>query len=232
MTDFTQEGVVLLVDKPLGWTSFDVVKKIKFSLQKLSGLKRIKVGHAGTLDPLASGLLIVCTGRKTKIISQIQAREKEYTGIIHLGATTASYDLETKVENHCNPHHLKKEELFRAAASFEGEIKQIPPIFSAVKVNGKRAYELARKGQTAEIKEKTVQIEAFKITEIALPEIHFQINCSKGTYIRSIANDFGAKLGVGGYLKELCRTGIGCYRLEDALSIENLMEHLQKAAKV
>ncbi|WP_400193904.1 tRNA pseudouridine(55) synthase TruB [Hymenobacter sp. B81] len=207
---------ILLIDKPLTWTSFDVVKKAKYALRAR------KIGHAGTLDPLATGLLILCTGKQTKSIDQIQAQEKEYTGIFSLGQTTPSFDLETPVDAERPYEHLSEEQIRAATAPFTGLIEQTPPLFSAVKVNGERAYEVARRGAEAEIKSKQVTIKAFDITRIELPEVHFRVVCSKGTYIRSLARDFGAALGCGAHLSKLVRTRIGEYRLEDALSIADL----------
>jgi len=221
MPDFIS-GEVILVDKPLKWTSFDVVKKLKFQLQKSTGMKKIKVGHAGTLDPLASGLLIICTGKKTKTIESIQSQKKEYTGIIQLGATTPSYDLETLPENFKEYSQIKENEINITAQKMVGTQEQLPPIFSAKKIDGKRAYDLARKGETPKMRSKEISIYSFEIEKIILPEIYFRIECSKGTYIRSIANDFGKKLGVGAYLKELKRTRIGGYQVSNALKVEEL----------
>lgn len=208
-----EDGVVLLLDKPLTWTSFDVVRKVKNTLRVK------KIGHAGTLDPLATGLLILCTGKKTKEIEQIQAQEKEYTGTIRLGETTPSFDLETAVDQTRPYEHLTEEQIRAATQQFIGRIEQTPPLFSAVKIDGKRAYELARKGQEAEIKSKTVELKAFELTRIALPDIDFRVVCSKGTYIRSLARDLGEALGCGGHLTKLVRTRIGDYQLADAFSI-------------
>ncbi|SHK94173.1 tRNA pseudouridine(55) synthase TruB [Hymenobacter psychrotolerans] len=209
-----EAGEVLLLDKPLTWTSFDVVRKVKNTLR----IK--KIGHAGTLDPLATGLLILCTGKKTKEIDQIQAQEKEYTGTFRLGQTTPSFDLETPVDAELPYAHLTEEEIRAATAQFVGQIAQTPPLFSAVKVNGERAYEVARRGDEAEIKSKQVTIRDFEITRIALPDVDFRVTCSKGTYIRSLARDFGAALGCGAHLTKLVRTRIGEYRVEDALTME------------
>jgi tRNA pseudouridine55 synthase len=219
MNDFLA-GEVLLIDKPLQWTSFDVVKKIKYLLKSKLGIKKIKVGHAGTLDPLASGLLIVCTGKMTKQIPEIQDQKKEYTGIIELGAVTASYDLESEVEPKADPSNLSENDLLSAAQKLSGTIQQLPPIFSAKKIDGKRAYTLARKGEKPQMKSKQVEIETFELTQVELPEVHFRICCSKGTYIRSMAHDFGEILGVGGYLKALRRTAIGEYTVDRAMSID------------
>lgn len=209
-----EAGEVLLLDKPLTWTSFDVVRKVKNTLR----IK--KIGHAGTLDPLATGLLILCTGKKTKEIDQIQAQEKEYTGTFRLGQTTPSFDLETPVDAELPYAQLTEDEIRAATAPFVGLIAQTPPLFSAVKVNGERAYEVARRGDEAEIKSKQVTIREFEITRIALPEVDFRVTCSKGTYIRSLARDFGATLGCGAHLTKLVRTRIGEYRVEDALTME------------
>jgi tRNA pseudouridine55 synthase len=214
LTDFDFEaGEVLLLDKPLTWTSFDVVRKVKNTLRPR------KIGHAGTLDPLATGLLILCTGKKTKEIDQIQAQEKEYEGTFRLGQTTPSFDLETPVDAEQPYEHLTEADIQAAVATFLGKIEQIPPVFSAVKVDGKRAYELARKGEQAEIKAKTVEIKAFELTRIALPDIDFRVVCSKGTYIRSLARDLGVALGCGAHLTRLVRTRIGEYRLADAWTV-------------
>ncbi|MGI4875099.1 MAG: tRNA pseudouridine(55) synthase TruB [Janthinobacterium lividum] len=217
LADFDFEaGEVLLLDKPLTWTSFDVVRKVK------NALRPRKIGHAGTLDPLATGLLILCTGKKTKEIDQIQAQEKEYAGTFRLGQTTPSFDLETAVDAERPYQHLIATDVEAAAATFVGQIEQIPPIFSAVKVAGKRAYELARNGQEAEIKPKTVEIKVFELTRIALPEIDFRVVCSKGTYIRSLARDLGAALGCGAHLTRLVRTRIGAYILADAWTLADV----------
>ena len=217
MTDTSSnpEGEILLLDKPLTWTSFDVVRKVK------NTLRIAKIGHAGTLDPLATGLLILCTGRKTKQIDQIQAQEKEYTGTFRLGQTTPSFDLETAVDAERPYAHLTAAEIEAAAARFVGVIEQTPPLFSAVKIAGQRAYELARQGATdTVIKSKTVEIKAFELTRIALPEVDFRVVCSKGTYIRSLARDLGAALGCGAHLTGLVRTRIGEFRLADALTLD------------
>lgn len=210
------EGSVLLVDKPLEWTSFDVVKKLRYKL------KVKKIGHAGTLDPLATGLLILCTGKMTKQINTIQEQPKEYTGSMVLGKVTASYDLETPVEESGDVSNIDEEILNKILKQFTGEIEQIPPIYSAIKVDGKRAYTKARKGEKVELKARNVHIYNFELTEIDLPNVKFKVNCSKGTYIRSIVNDFGQAAGCGAYLSELRRTKIGDYSVEDALSIDEV----------
>ncbi len=202
---------VLLIDKPFGWTSFQAVKKAKYIL------KAKKIGHAGTLDPLATGLLIVCTGKKTKTIENIQAQEKEYTGTFFIGETTPSFDLETETDQTYPTEHINEDLIRKTAEGFIGEQDQTPPLFSAVKIDGKRAYAIARKGGTAEIKSKRITIYEFEITRIELPEVDFRIVCSKGTYIRSIARDFGLKMESGSYLKALRRTRIGDYRIQDAV---------------
>jgi len=216
-----ENGQILPVNKPLTWTSFDVVKKVR------NILRIKKIGHAGTLDPLAEGLLILCTGKFTKKIEEIQAQEKEYTGQFTLGQTTPSFDLETEVDATQDISYLTEEAILAAAKLFEGKIEQVPPIYSAVKVNGERAYTLARRGEGAEIKAKTIDIQLFQITSVELPLVYFRVVCSKGTYIRSLARDFGEKLGCGAHLSKLVRTRIGPYNLDQALSLEDIL-HLRK----
>jgi tRNA pseudouridine55 synthase len=211
-------GQVLLIDKPLEWTSFDVVRKVRYLT------KTKKVGHAGTLDPLATGLLIVCTGKYTKKINEYMAQEKEYTGSITLGASTPTYDLESEPQDFQPYEHITQEQLQQAAQSFTGAILQTPPIHSAIKKEGKRVYELARAGKEVKLEPRPITISEFEITEVALPVVHFRVVCSTGTYIRSLANDFGEKLGCGGYLSSLCRTRIGNYLLKDAYSIQGVEE--------
>lgn len=214
-----QEGHVFLIDKPLDWTSFDVVNKIRWNIRKAYNLKKIKVGHAGTLDPKATGLLLVCTGKWTKRIDEFQAQEKTYTGTIKLGVTTPTYDLESE-ENEIFPtEHITEEIIHETTKQFIGEIEQFPPMHSAIKVDGKRLYELARDGQEIERKARKVNILDFKITKINLPFVDFEVNCSKGTYIRSLAYDFGKALNSGGYLTALRRTKIGEF---DVINSENL----------
>jgi tRNA pseudouridine55 synthase len=208
------EGKVLLIDKPFRWTSFDVIRKIR-------NLIRIKkVGHAGTLDPLATGLLIVCTGKFTKKINEYMAQEKEYTGTITLGATTPTYDLESEPQNFKTIEHISIEQLQQTAKSFTGAILQTPPIHSAIKKDGKRVYELARRGVDVKLEARPVTISEFEIVKVDLPNVEFRVVCSTGTYIRSLANDFGEALGCGGYLSSLCRTRIGNFLLKNAMSIE------------
>ena len=210
------EGHVILIDKPLEWTSFDVVKKVK------NKLKLKKVGHAGTLDPLATGLLILCTDKKTKQISSIQEQAKEYTGTMVLGKTTASYDLESAIEEGGDISNLEDAFLKSLIPQFEGEVEQTPPIFSAVKINGERAYKKARAGEKVVLKSRVITIYSFELTAINLPEIKFKVNCSKGTYIRSLVNDFGKVAGVGAYLSELRRHKIGDYSVDDAFTVDKI----------
>lgn len=214
-------GSILLVDKPLTWSSFQAVNKLKFLLKRKFNLpKKFKIGHAGTLDPLATGLLIICTGKFTKKITEIQAQAKEYTGTIVLGATTPSYDLETEINAHFPTEHLTEELIFEATQQFIGEIDQKPPVFSAIKKDGKRLYEHARAGEEVEIQARKTTIYEFQITRIQLPEVDFRITCSKGTYIRSIAYDFGLALQSGGHLSALRRTKIGNYSVINAVTPE------------
>ncbi|MGV0967050.1 tRNA pseudouridine(55) synthase TruB [Empedobacter falsenii] len=213
-----QEGHVFLIDKPLDWTSFDVVNKIRWNIRKAYNLKKIKVGHAGTLDPKATGLLLVCTGKWTKRIDEFQAQEKTYTGTIKLGVTTSTYDLESEEDQTFPTEHITEEIIHQATKQFIGEIEQFPPMHSAVKVDGKRLYELAREGQEIERKARKITIHDFKITNINLPFVDFEVNCSKGTYIRSLAFDFGKAVNSGGYLTALRRTKIGDF---DVINAEN-----------
>lgn len=222
------EGEVLLVDKPSEWTSFDVVNKLKYTLIKSLGLpKRFKVGHAGTLDPLATGLLIVCTGKFTKRIDTFQAEDKEYTGSITIGATTPSYDLETEIDQTFDYAHITEEDILRTAKSFEGALEQYPPAHSAVQIDGERAYEKARRGEDVAMKSRTVFIQEFEIEKIELPNVYFRIRCSKGTYIRSVANDFGKNLGVGGHLSALRRTKSGEFHVDNAWNLTELVEKIK-----
>lgn len=213
-------GEALLINKPIGWTSFDVVNHLRKFISRLLGIKRIKLGHAGTLDPRATGLLILCTGKLTKRIEEYMGLEKEYTGTIILGATTPSYDSETEINETFNVDHITKELLLNAAAKFQGTIEQVPPKYSAIKIDGIPAYRYARDNIEVEIKSRAVTIYSFGITRFDLPEVDFKIVCSKGTYIRSVARDLGVALSSGAYLSSLCRTRIGEYRLEDAYSID------------
>lgn len=222
-TNSFEEGRVLLINKPLRWTSFDAVRKIR----NLTRTK--KVGHAGTLDPLATGLLIVCTGKFTKKINEYMAQEKEYTGTITLGAVTPTFDLESEPTDFKPTEHLAPEDLQKATEPFTGAILQVPPIHSAIKKEGKRVYELARKGQEVKLEPRPVTISEFSITAVEMPVVHFKVVCSTGTYIRSLANDFGAALGCGGYLSSLCRTRIGDFRLGDATTIEQFEEEVKNS---
>jgi len=232
MTDF-RTGEVLLIHKPLKWTSFQVVNKMKWLIKNhpsliLDGKKvQPKIGHAGTLDPLATGLLIVCTGKQTKNIESYQAQEKEYTGTFYIGATTPCYDLEKEIDATYPTEHITDALIKETTAQFTGTIQQTPPLYSAIKIDGKRAYDIARAGQTAEIKSKEITISVFEITRIALPEVDFRVVCSKGTYIRSLARDFGLALNSGAHLTALCRTRIGEYKLSDAMSIEDFEKSLK-----
>lgn len=217
-------GEVMLVHKPLTWTSFQVVNKLRYHLKRKTGLKNIKVGHAGTLDPLADGLLIICTGKKTKEIESFMGLEKTYSGIITLGATTPSYDLETEIDQRFDLSKISEDEIKKVAASMTGEVDQMPPIFSAKRVDGNRAYDLARAGKEVELKPKRVIISKFEILQISLPEVHFRISCSKGTYIRSIAFDLGKNLSNGGHLTALRRELIGDFDLKNAHTIEEWID--------
>jgi tRNA pseudouridine55 synthase len=209
------EGKVILINKPLHWTSFDVVRKLRSLIQ----IK--KIGHAGTLDPLATGLLIVCTGKFTKKINEFMAQEKEYTGSITLGAVTATYDLESEPEQPKDFSFVTNDMLQTATERFAGSIQQLPPMFSAIKKDGVALYELARRGEEVELKPRSIHIKSFEITAVELPVVHFKVICSTGTYIRSLANDYGAVLGCGGYLSSLCRTRIGEFKMEDAVDMED-----------
>jgi tRNA pseudouridine55 synthase len=215
-----QNGQVLLIDKPLNWTSFQAVNKIKYALINKVGLpKKFKIGHAGTLDPLASGLLLICTGKFTKKISELQGQAKEYTGTFHIGATTPSYDLETEIDDTFPISHIDEELIHETVKQFLGEINQKPPIYSAIKKDGVRLYEHARAGETIEIEYRKTTIHEFEITRIDLPAIDFRVICSKGTYIRSLAFDFGKALNSGAHLTALRRTKIGDYHVENAADV-------------
>ncbi|WP_297762494.1 tRNA pseudouridine(55) synthase TruB [uncultured Muriicola sp.] len=222
------EGQVLLIDKPLGWTSFQAVNSVKWTIRKKFQLKKIKIGHAGTLDPLATGLLVVCTGKFTKKIAELQGQLKEYTGTMTLGATTPSYDLETEVQEFANTDGLNKQEILQTTAQFTGIIQQKPPLFSALKKDGKRLYEYAREGKEVEIPSRSVEILVFEITGVKMPNVHFRVVCSKGTYMRSLAHDFGKALGVGAHLSALRRTKIGDYYVDNAVDPTIFRELLLK----
>lgn len=233
------KGERILINKPYRWTSFDVVNKTRNVLKKYSSktpdakqtVPNLKVGHAGTLDPLATGLLIICTGKLTKEIDIYQAQEKEYTGSFFIGATTPSFDLETIPDNKFEISHVSQKLIFEAAKKLNGKILQTPPIHSAVKVNGERAYKKARKGQEVKMQPKEIMIHEFEITKIEIPLIYFRVVCSKGTYIRALANDFGKALNSGAYLASLCRTRIGTFKLEDAMTMEDFVEKYSLRAK-
>jgi tRNA pseudouridine55 synthase len=232
-------GEVLVVNKPLKITSFQAVSKVKWATKRYlasnaelvqDSKAKLKVGHAGTLDPLASGVLVVCTGKKTKSIAQIQSKEKEYTGKFFIGATTPCFDREMEVDKTYPTEHITEQLLKDISGKFIGEILQQPPVFSAVKVNGERAYELARKGKPVEIKAKPITIHEFELTKVDLPFVEFRIVCSKGTYIRSIARDFGSALSSGAYLYDLCRTRVGQFSLEKSWNLDELVNTLVKQA--
>ncbi len=222
-----KDGQVLLIDKPLNWTSFQVVNKLRWEIKQRFKIKNIKVGHAGTLDPLASGLLILCTGKFTKKIEEYQGQIKEYTGEITIGATTPSFDLETEINQTFPIEHISEDLILQTTQQFIGEIDQVPPIFSALKKDGKRLYELARAGETTEIKSRKITISEFEITKIELPKIEFRVVCSKGTYIRSLANDFGVALHSGGHLTALRRTKIGNFKVVDGMKIDEFIASLK-----
>lgn len=217
-----ENGCILPINKPIGWSSFDVVNKVRYLIKGYLGGKVIKVGHAGTLDPLADGLLLIMTGRFTKRIEEFQQFEKEYTGIFYLGKTTPSYDLEHEPDKDYPIEHITENMIRESASKFLGEIDQIPPVYSAIKHQGKRAYLYARKNKEIEIQSKQINISEFEVPLIEIPHVHFRIVCSKGTYIRSLARDLGEALGSGAYLERLRRTRIGQFRLEDAYSIDYL----------
>jgi|TARA_B100000959_G_scaffold93084_1_gene98893 tRNA pseudouridine55 synthase len=215
-------GELILVNKPLEWSSFDIVKKLRNILKKTLQTKKLKVGHAGTLDPLATGLLIICTGKYTKKIEQLQAKMKTYIGTFTLGTTTPSYDLETDIDKIYPTSQITKDLLTKTAQKFVGDLLQKPPVFSALKKDGKRLYEYARENKKVEVKEREVTIHSFEITKIDIPIIHFKISCGKGTYIRSLAHDFGLALNSGAHLSKLCRTKIGNYDLENAYELQEI----------
>ena len=219
-------GALLLVDKPQGWTSFDVVNKIRYKLKHGLKVKKIKVGHAGTLDPMATGLLVVCTGKHTKKLSTYQGLENEYTGTLRLGATTPSYDAESEVEEHFPTSHITPALLEKARQAFLGDIEQVPPMFSAIKVDGQPLYKKARKGVVVEVEPRQVQIHEFELTQVDLPDVSFRVRCSKGTYIRSLAHDFGKALDSGAYLTALRRTRVGPFHIDDAWEMEELADYL------
>ena len=225
--DFT-EGKILLVNKPAEWTSFDVVNKVRNTLKQVLGLKKIKVGHSGTLDPMATGLLILCTGKATRQLGDFQNLPKEYTGTLKLGACTPSYDAETPEEETFPTHHITPEAIEAARQQFLGPIRQIPPMFSAIKVDGQPLYKRARKGEVIEVEAREVRIDRFELTRIAIPEIDFLVACSKGTYIRSLAHDFGKALDSGAYLTALHRTRIGQFSVTHAWEVADLVAAIRQ----
>ncbi|RAJ14974.1 tRNA pseudouridine(55) synthase TruB [Olleya aquimaris] len=223
-----QSGQVLLIDKPLHWTSFQVVNKLRWEIRQAFNIKKIKVGHAGTLDPLATGLLVICTGKMTKQIDTFQGQIKEYTGTIVIGSTTPSFDLETEINETFETAHITEDLIHKTTKQFIGEIEQFPPVFSAIKKDGKRLYEFARAGEDVDIKSRSITIQEFEITNISDLNIEFRVVCSKGTYIRSLANDFGKALQSGGHLSALRRTKIGDFDVKNALSIDDFIKNLPK----
>lgn len=228
LKEFAQ-GSTILVDKPLNWTSFDVVNKLRWHLRKRLEVKKLKVGHAGTLDPLATGLLVLCIGKHTKQINDLMVGEKEYTGTILLGKTTPSYDLESEYDQEFPTEHINEERIEEVRQTFLGEQQQTPPIFSAKQVDGKRAYDLARAGKPVELKSNTIHISHLEFDSSNFPEVKFKVNCSKGTYIRSIAHDFGKKLNSGGTLIELRRTKSGEQNIDQAQSVEEWIDFIEKS---
>lgn len=220
-------GETLLIDKPLGWTSFDVVKKVRYHLCRAIGVKKLKVGHAGTLDPLATGLLVLCTGKSTKSIERVQGQIKEYEATIKFGATTSSYDAEFPEENITDTSHLTEEIIVEGITHFTGRVVQFPPVFSAIKVDGKRAFKSARKGKEVEIPSREVWVEKFELLSYGAAEAQVRVTCGKGTYIRSLAHDLGQHLGTGAYLTSLRRTAIGDFRVEDAWDIKAFIQEIR-----
>ncbi|WP_179343308.1 tRNA pseudouridine(55) synthase TruB [Winogradskyella ursingii] len=221
-----KNGQVLLIDKPLHWTSFQAVNKLRWAIRQAFNIKKIKVGHAGTLDPLATGLLIICTGKMTKQINTFQGQEKEYTGTFVLGSTTPSFDQETEIDQTFSTEHITEDLIYKTTNQFIGKIQQFPPVFSAIKKDGKRLYEFARAGEEVEIKSREVEISSFEITNINNNNLQFKVVCSKGTYIRSLAHDFGKALNSGAHLAELRRTRIGEFTVNEALSPEEFIQNL------
>ncbi len=219
-------GTMLMVDKPAGWTSFDVVNKIRYTIRSAYGIKKIKVGHAGTLDPMATGLLIICTGAMTKKLDQYQAQEKSYRGTMTLGASTKTYDAESEIEARYPIDHINDSLLYETVEKFIGEIEQRPPIYSAIKVDGKRLYKLARAGIAVEVPSRKVIIRTFSLTGVVIPKISFEVTCSKGTYIRSLVHDFGMAVGSGAFLSQLVRTSIGDFNLADAWELSALIKSI------
>ena len=222
------EGTFVVVDKPLGWTSFDVVNKFRWLLCRRLGVKRLKVGHAGTLDPLATGVVVLCTGRFTKRIEEVQKLPKVYTATLKLGATTPSFDMESEEDATFSTEHITREKVEAVLKQYEGLIPQVPPIFSAVKVAGSRAYELARKGEGVELQAKEVRIDRIELLEYSLPFIQIRVECGKGTYIRALARDIGASLGCGAYLTALRRESVGAFRASEGIGVEQMEEYIEE----
>jgi len=229
-TDF-QSGALLLVDKPQGWTSFDVVNKIRWALRNRLGVKKFKVGHSGTLDPMATGLLLICTGKWTKKLNELQGLDKSYTGTITLGGVTPSFDAETEVRDEKPVEGINKNDIQGHASKYVGVIDQVPPVYSAIKVDGKPLYKSARAGKEVKPDPRQVEVHAFDIVNINPPEVEFEVSCSKGTYIRSLAHDLGQDLGCGGYLTELRRTVVGPYNIEQAFVFEDLITAISREDK-
>ena len=226
-----KEGCLLLVDKPKGWTSFDVINKVRWAIRNHLGVRKIKVGHAGTLDPMATGMLNICTGKWTKRLQELQGMDKTYTGTITLGATTPSYDAEEPIDATYPTDHITEEKILAAAASLTGPLEQLPPMFSAIKVDGQPLYKRARRGEMIEVKPRPITVHEFRITRVALPEVDFVIFCSKGTYIRSLAYDLGKALDSGGYLTALRRTVVGPYGEEAMWDLEALLQEIPPLPK-
>lgn len=221
-------GEIIGIDKPLGWTSFDAVKRVRGAIQRKLNVKKFKVGHAGTLDPLATGVLIICTGRSTKDIERLQNGTKEYIATIRMGATTPSFDMETEIDAHYPWEHITEDMVREILPKFTGHIMQIPPVYSAVKVDGKRAYKYARKGKDVELKAKALIIEELELLQSTLPDLQLRIVCSKGTYIRALTRDIGEALGSGAYLTALCRTRVGDIELKDCLSVDEAVKKISE----
>lgn len=221
-----ESGEILIIDKPLRWSSFDVVNKVRFKLRSYTGNRKIKVGHAGTLDPLATGVLIVCTGKATKMIEEIQVGEKVYDAVFRLGATTPSFDMETEIDKTFPIENLTIDKISQVASSFIGKSMQTPPLYSAIQINGKRAYEFARNGKTIELEQREIMIPELKINEINLPDVSLTITCSKGTYIRTLANDFGKRLDNGAFLYYLRRIRSGSFSINDAIELKDFEEFM------
>ena len=222
------EGTFIVVDKPLGWTSFDVVNKFRWLLCRRLGVKRLKVGHAGTLDPLATGVVVLCTGRFTKRIEEVQKLPKVYTATLKLGATTPSFDMESEEDATFSTEHITREKVEAVLKQYEGLIPQVPPIFSAVKVAGSRAYQLARRGEGVELQAKEVRIDRIELLEYSLPFIQIKVECGKGTYIRALARDIGASLGCGAYLTALRRESVGAFRASEGIGVEQFEEYIEE----